>query len=242
MKQLQSLRSNVCVQRGYAGHVALRPAQALNKPCFNRVQAGLEDKRNCCSCCLRRKSGCGASGRRQYRNLMPNKISRQRRQSVRLAIGPTKFDCYIAALVKARRAEALAECRQTRPNRSGVSLPRYPMTGIAGCCACATSGQTAAPPKADELASPHVVDPEAKDTHRIGLGNQLPEGGHVRFGSEADMCSAKGMSALPPIADMCGAQADVRFVPTTDMTTSPRDFLGSAAPASRILAAHSARG
>ena len=27
----------------------------------------------------------------------------------------------------------------------------------------------------------------------------------VRFGSKADMCSAKGMSALPPRADMCSA-------------------------------------
>ena len=33
------------------------------------------------------------------------------------------------------------------PNFSGVSLPKYPTTGIAGCCARAASGQaTAAPP------------------------------------------------------------------------------------------------
>jgi hypothetical protein len=50
------------------------------------------------------------------------------------------------------------------------------------------------------------------------------------------------MSALPPKADIGAAQINVRLVPTTDMTTSPRDFLGSAAPASRILAAHNARG
>ena len=54
---------------------------------------------------------------------------------------------------------------------------------------------------------------------------------HVRFGSKADICSAKGhvrftpnsdresgfpqtaMSALSPIADMCGATRDVRFGP-----------------------------
>ena len=39
------------------------------------------------------------------------------------------------------------------------------------------------------------------------------ESRHVRFGSKADMCAQKVMSALPPKADMCGATRDVRFVP-----------------------------
>ena len=61
----------------------------------------------------------------------------------------------------------------------------------------------------------------------------------VRFGSKADMCSARGyvrftpnsdrecgfpqtvMSALPPKADMCGAGADVRFGPIADMPLLP---------------------
>ena len=60
--------------------------------------------------------------------------------------------------------------------------------------------------------------------------------GHVRFGSKADMCSAKRhvrfspnsdresglrqtvMSALPPIADMCGALAHVGFGPKADIS------------------------
>ena len=58
---------------------------------------------------------------------------------------------------------------------------------------------------------------------------------HVRLGSKADMCSAKGhvrftpdsdresghqsrvMSALPPKADMCGAARDVSFGPISDI-------------------------
>ena len=39
----------------------------------------------------------------------------------------------------------------------------------------------------------------------------------VRFGSKADICDAKAMSALPPKADMCGAKTDVRFVPIADV-------------------------
>ena len=40
---------------------------------------------------------------------------------------------------------------------------------------------------------------------------------HVRFGSKADMCSAKRHVRLRPIADMCGAKSDVRLVPIADI-------------------------
>jgi hypothetical protein len=40
---------------------------------------------------------------------------------------------------------------------------------------------------------------------------------NVRFGSKADMCTQKSMSALPPKADMCSALAHVRFVPIADI-------------------------
>ena len=61
----------------------------------------------------------------------------------------------------------------------------------------------------------------------------------VRFGSKADICSAKGhvrftpnsdrksrhlpkvMSALLPKADMCGATKDVRFGPEADIRLKP---------------------
>jgi hypothetical protein len=67
--------------------------------------------------------------------------------------------------------------------------------------------------------------------------------GNVRFGSLADICSAKGhvrfapnsdrksefpqkvMSALPPKADMCGATRDVRFGPIADMMELLLDHL-----------------
>jgi hypothetical protein len=77
---------------------------------------------------------------------------------------------------------------------------------------------------------------------RVTAGKDL-SGVDVRFGSLADICSAKGhvrftpnsdresefpqqvMSALPPKADMCGADTDVRFGPKADMAPiirSPR--------------------
>ena len=70
----------------------------------------------------------------------------------------------------------------------------------------------------------------------LSIKTSRPEGiVYVRFGSLADICSAKGhvrftpnsdresrhlprgMSALPPKADMCGATRDVRFGPKADI-------------------------
>jgi hypothetical protein len=39
----------------------------------------------------------------------------------------------------------------------------------------------------------------------------------VRFGSKADICPQKVMSALPSIADMCGAIRHVRYGPNADI-------------------------
>jgi hypothetical protein len=78
------------------------------------------------------------------------------------------------------------------------------------------------------------------DFRKVWAGNKvIPESGHVRFESLADICSAKGhvrfapiatakadfpqtvMSALPPKADMCGAAIDVRFGPRADFGEIP---------------------
>jgi hypothetical protein len=71
--------------------------------------------------------------------------------------------------------------------------------------------------------------------HRNGSKSEFERAEDVRFGSEADIGSAKGhvrftpdsdresgfsqkaMSALPPKADMCGANRNVRFVPMADI-------------------------
>ena len=70
------------------------------------------------------------------------------------------------------------------------------------------------------------------------MSPDMMEVADVRFGSEADMCSAmrhvrftpnsdrksrhaaKVMSALHLKADMCGALGDVRFVPIADIRAS----------------------
>ena len=42
----------------------------------------------------------------------------------------------------------------------------------------------------------------------------------VRFGSEADMCSARAHVRFTPKTDMCSALDDVCFVPIADMRIS----------------------
>src|SRR5215831_13201895 len=87
----------------------------------------------------------------------------------------------------------------------------------------------------------------SKRTQFTLLGRNGPEA-NVRFGSKADMCSAKAdvrftpnsdresghrqtvRSALPPKADMCGAVAHVCFGPIADMvrysiTSSAMDII-----------------
>ena len=72
-------------------------------------------------------------------------------------------------------------------------------------------------------------------TGRKGLRRRQKGKTNVRFGSKADICSAKRhvrftpgsdresglpltvMSALPPYADMCGATRDVRYGPIADI-------------------------
>ena len=49
--------------------------------------------------------------------------------------------------------------------------------------------------------------------------------GNVRFGSKADLCSAKGHVRFTPKADMCGATRDVRFVPIADSCTATNSTL-----------------
>jgi hypothetical protein len=84
------------------------------------------------------------------------------------------------------------------------------------------------------------------DTLIIGGGQAGPD---VRFGSKADMCSARehvrftpnsdrqsefphnAMSALPPKADMCAATRDVRYGPNATVrapkqSRSPFDHIG----------------
>jgi hypothetical protein len=82
------------------------------------------------------------------------------------------------------------------------------MTGIAGCWACAASGQAAAEPATTLMKSRRRTQPsrcEVKDD--ASFRSLSDQGGNVRFGSEADMCTAP---------------AHVRFTPNSDHKSGHR--------------------
>ena len=110
MQQLQSLRPYFYIQRSNPGDIALRSVQARDKFCCNWVQAGLENNRDCCRCCLRCKSGDNATGCRNHVNPTTDKIGCQRWQAISLTTCPAIFDYYTSAFVIAHRAQALLEC------------------------------------------------------------------------------------------------------------------------------------
>src|SRR5262249_53596724 len=65
-------------------------------------------------------------------------------------------------------------------------------------------------------------------------------GGHVRFGSEADMCGAIGHVRFGSKADMCGAKAHVRFTPNSDHESGlPQEVMSALPPKADMCGATS---
>src|ERR1041384_1858825 len=106
---------------------------------------------------------------------------------------------------------------------------------MACCFARAVSGHAATPLRSVMNSRRLIAAPEAQDGASYRVKPAFWKG-HVRFGSQADICGAKryvrftpnsdresglpltAMSALPPKADMCGALARVCFGPIADIS------------------------
>ena len=73
-------------------------------------------------------------------DLSANQFGRQRRQPIVLTLRPAVFDRNVLALDIAGLLQALSKSAQTVREASGMGV-RNPITGIAGCCARAASGQ-----------------------------------------------------------------------------------------------------
>ena len=102
-------------------------------------------------CCLRGAGRVRASGRRDDGHPTTNEVGRYRRNSVVLSLCPAIFDDDIPAFDEAGFAQALTESLHVRRGNLSAEPPlRNPITGSAGCCACAAIGrkigEAAAPP------------------------------------------------------------------------------------------------
>ena len=86
------------------------------------------------------------------------RIRQPSRQSIVLAFGPAIFDRNVAAVDVARLGAGPGESRASWLHMVQCeALLRYPITGIAGCCARAASGHAAAAPPSSVMNSRRLV-------------------------------------------------------------------------------------
>ena len=145
VQQLQPLRPQLHVQGGRAREVRARPVQAGDKSKLDRVATDHEDDRN------RRVAAFAASAEgippvRQSRppDDEPDRLPMP--AADRIGPPPSDIRSRHCGPQHSRSRPGLAGTRANGGRRSGESLLRNPITGIAGCCARAASGQAAAPP------------------------------------------------------------------------------------------------
>src|SRR5262249_49226723 len=129
-----------------ARQVAARPSEAGDETELDRVIASDEDNGDRCGCRLGGECRRVTSRRGDYGNLSTNQFGCKLRQPIVLALRPAVFDHYVLALHIADLLQALPKFAQTVCQLSGDLWSRSPITGIAGCCARAASGQAAAVP------------------------------------------------------------------------------------------------
>jgi hypothetical protein len=104
--------------------------------------------------CTGKSPGCGYS----HGHTLANQIGRKLRQSIELPVSRAKFERNVLAFDVSGLLEALAKSAQILREGSGDVGCRNPITGIAACCALATSGHAAAAPTLHQ------------PTHRSGRG------------------------------------------------------------------------
>ena len=112
----QSLRPQLRGEHVHPGDVAARPVEAGDQTKCDRVTAAGKDNRNLCG---RRLGGNRGSTPRcdDHVHLPTNQISRERRQSIILTLGPAVFDRHVAALDVAHFTQTVAERGNERRER-----------------------------------------------------------------------------------------------------------------------------
>src|SRR5271169_842698 len=111
MQQVEPLSSQLSAHERYACDVAARPFEARDEAGLDRVDADVEDDRDCRSGRFggehRRGAGCENHG-----HLTADQIGRQIRQSIVMALSPTVFDRDVLALDVANLVQGPPESDQ----------------------------------------------------------------------------------------------------------------------------------
>ena len=154
MQQPQPLCHHLGGEEIDSGRVAAGPGEAGDQTELDRVLGDAEGNRNGRGRRLGRECRCRAPRHRDEAHLPANQIGHQGRKPIELVVGRAGVDRHVLALDVADFGEAAAECAQTRGEIVGDVVLSTPITGIAGCCACAANGNTAAAPTTgDEFAA-----------------------------------------------------------------------------------------
>jgi hypothetical protein len=111
-QESQSLCGQLANEKVDACQVAARPGEAGHKTEPDRVFAYDEDDGDRRGCRLGRERHSGASVRGDHHDLPANQLGRQRRQPVKLVLGPAVFNRHVLALDIAGVFQALAKCAQ----------------------------------------------------------------------------------------------------------------------------------
>jgi hypothetical protein len=154
------------------GQVAARPGKAGDQTNFDRVIADAEDDGDRGGCCLRsQRRRRGASN--DHGDTSPNKIDRQRRQSIDLILGPTVFDGDVFALDIAVIIQALAKCGQNNVRkraRLAVEEPNHRHRRLLRARRERPRGRRAAK-QSDENATFHSITSSARTSTDGGIIN-----------------------------------------------------------------------
>src|SRR5262245_20122981 len=109
------------------------------------------------------------------------------------------------SFASAPRNAATIACRDGSSSIKPANMPMRRMRSA--CCARAATGHVAAAPPMTLMKSRRLMQPPRLGQEIVATLTCAQEGADVRFGSEADICSVKGQSALHPIATV---KADIR--------------------------------
>ena len=157
MQKPQPLAANSAVEEIKACHVAAGPGEAGDQTQLRPGRRRREDDRNRRG----RRFGGKRTGVRpgvdDHGHLSANQIGRQLRQSIVLP-QPSDIRSPRSGPRRSRFLQALTERRgRSRTDSSSDRPLKNPITGIAGCCARAASGQAAAAPPSSVMNSRRFI-------------------------------------------------------------------------------------
>src|SRR6516225_7706258 len=174
MEQAETLSLDLRVHGGYAGDISARPIEASNETDLDRIDTAAEDDRNGRGCGFCREYLRGARCHNDG-HLTPHQIGRQRGQSIVLAVRPTIFDRYVAALDVADLAEAAKKSGYVRRIRARSRLSEEPNDRhLLLRLRCERPRYRRAAQQGDELASSQLTEGHVPPLP--------PETGHCRDG------------------------------------------------------------